>query len=407
MKLDKKTMLKIFLLAAGCIFLYWILCEMDKVAVLFSGVARIFAPFATGAIIAFILNVPMRAYERLLSRMKRPVLRRIIAICLTLISVLIVLTAVFLLLLPQLLVTIIQLFTSLKDLPDGIVNVGKSFLNRYPQIYDWVSNNVDLESVDFSSLIKDLFPKLGDIATGLFSHLFSMIGSVASGVIDAFLAIVFSIYCLFNKDTLARQGRKLLYAFFPEKFSDRVIRVLRLSNATFSNFLSGQCVEACILGSLFAVVMALFNMPYIPLICVLISVTAFIPIVGALIGCFVGAFLIAVNDPVLAVYFVIISIVLQQIENNLIYPRVVGTSIGLPGMWVLLAVSVGGAIMGVGGMFLMIPLSSVLYSIVRLYTNKRLQERNVDEEKLKCQPLLIERPRLERKAKKTKENSEE
>jgi len=151
-------------------------------------------------------------------------------------------------------------------------------------------------------------------------------------------------------------------------------------------------VEACILGCMFAVVMAIFDLPYIPLICVLITVTAFIPIVGALIGCLVGAVLIAL-DPnagwLDAAYFVIISVVLQQLENNLIYPRVVGTSIGLPGMWVLVAVTVGGSIMGVSGMFIMIPLSSVIYSVIRIYTNKRLKKMNVNPEKLNCHPLNI------------------
>lgn len=389
MEMNKKTMLRIFLLAAGCIVFYWVLCEMDKVAIIFSGIAKIVSPFVTGSIIAFILNVPMRAYERLFKSIKNPAFRRAVAIVFTILSVLIVLTGVCLLLLPQLAVTIIQLFSSLSGLPDWIVNAAKNFLSQYPQLETWVNQNVDIASVDWGSLVKNVVPKLGDVVSNVLSHLFTFIGSFASGVVDAFVAIVFSIYCLFNKDTLARQGRKVLYAFFPEKFSDRVIRVLRLSNVTFSNFLSGQCVEACILGSLFAVAMALFKMPYIPLICVLIAVTAFIPIVGALIGCFVGAFLIAVSDPILAIYFVILSVVLQQLENNLIYPRVVGTSIGLPGMWVLVAVSVGGAIMGVGGMFLMIPLSSVLYALFRIYTNKRLKNLSVDPEKLECQPITF------------------
>ena len=397
MKLDKKTVLRLFLLIAAGITFYWIVCEMDKVAAILRSVTKIFSPFVTGAIIAFILNVPMRAYENLLRRMRNAALRRIIAIVLTLLSVLIVLTAVCLLLIPQLLVTVVQLFTSLSGLPDWIISAGKSFLEEYPQINEWITANVDVASVDWGAIVQDLFPKLGDIVSMVVTQAIGMLGSVANGLINAFLAIVFSIYCLFNKDTLSRQGRKILYAFFPELFADRVIHVLRLSNVTFSNFLSGQCVEACILGCLFAVVMALFKMPYIPLICVLISVTAFIPIVGALIGCFVGAFLIGVTDPILAIYFVILSVILQQLENNLIYPRVVGTSIGLPGMWVLVAVSVGGAFMGVGGMFLMIPLSSVLYSLFRIYTNRRLNNLDLDETKLECHPIQFKRRRVKKK----------
>lgn len=407
MELNKKSMLRLFLIAAACVVLYWVLSEMDKVATIFRGIAKIVSPFVAGATIAFILNVPMRAFERLFKGIKRPGFRRIIAIIFTLLALLIVLAGVIMLLIPQLAIALFQLGNAVGDLPDQIVDFGRRMLARYPQINEWVNSNVDFNSLDWGSILQNVFPKVGDIATFVFSQIINVIGSLANGLVNAFLAIVFSIYCLFNKDTLARQGRKLLYAFFPEKFSDRVVRVLRLSNVTFSNFLSGQCVEACILGCLFAVAMALFRMPYIPLICVLIAVTAFIPIVGALIGCFVGAFLIATTDPILAIYFVIMSLVIQQLENNLIYPRVVGTSIGLPGMWVLFAVTVGGAIMGVGGMFLMIPLSSVLYSLIRLYTNKRLKNSAVDPDKLECHPIQFKEEKQREKNKKTSKPEQE
>lgn len=391
LKLDKRTMFRVALLIIVAITFYWMLCEMEKVISILNRVIGLFSPFIAGGIIAFILNVPMRGYERLLSGIKKATLRRAIAIVLTILSVFIVLALVCLLLLPQLFNTVLELMTQLRGLPQWFADAGKNFLNKYPQVKEWINSGLIFDSIDWGSLAQNFAPKLGDALTTVVSQLITMISSLANGVMNTFLAVVFSVYCLICKDSLARQGRKVLYAFFPELFADRVIRVLRLSNLTFSNFLSGQFVEAIILACLFAVTMALFGMPYIPLICVLIAVTAFIPIVGALIGCFVGAFLIAVSDPLLAVYFVILSIVVQQLENNLIYPRVVGTSIGLPGMWVLVAVSVGGAIMGVGGMFIMIPLSSVAYSVFRIYTNKRLKNLKVDEEKLKCHPLSFKK----------------
>jgi predicted PurR-regulated permease PerM len=209
---------------------------------------------------------------------------------------------------------------------------------------------------------------------------------VFGAVVNFVIAIVFALYSLFQKEVLARQGRRLLYAFVPEKAADYVVRVLRLTNSTFSNFLSGQCVEVCILGSLFAITMAIFKMPYIPLISVLIAVTAFIPIVGAWVGCIVGAFLIFVAEPSQAFWFVIMFVILQQVENNLIYPKVVGTSIGLSGMWVLVAVGIGGQLMGVAGMFLMIPIVSVFYTLLQEQTNRRLSLREIDPEKLSVQP---------------------
>ena len=392
MDINKKTIHTAVLGAMGCIVLSWLLHEPERIRGWVGAGLSLLGPFLIGACLAFVLNVPMRAFERLFKKVKNPNIRRSLAIVLTILCVIIVVALVCVLLIPQLIVAIIQLGSTFENLPDWISEAGKKFVRRYPEIHAWISNNIDTSSANWSDIVKNIFPKIGDIATTVIN----MVSSLASGVVNFFLAIVFSVYCLYNKDVLARQGRKVLYAFFPEKFSDRVVRVLRLSNVTFSNFLSGQCVEACILGCMFAVVMAIFKLPYIPLICILITVTAFIPIVGALLGCFVGALLIALDPsagPIDAIYFIIISVVVQQLENNLIYPRVVGTSIGLPGMWVLVAVTVGGAIMGVGGMFIMIPLSSVIYSVIRIYTNKKLKKVNVDPEKLRCHPIDMSKGR--------------
>ena len=201
---------------------------------------------------------------------------------------------------------------------------------------------------------------------------------------------------------MARQGRRLLYSLLPEAVCDEIVRILRMTNSAFSNFISGQCLEACILGCMFAVTMAIFGMPYIPLVSVLVAVTALVPLVGAFVGCFLGALFILVDSPLQAVWFVVLFLVLQQIEGNLIYPKVVGTSIGLPGMWVLVAVSVGGDTMGIGGMLLMIPLASVLYALLREFTNYRLKQRNIDPDKLLDHP-----PELTSKFKEKREKAKE
>ena len=155
-----------------------------------------------------------------------------------------------------------------------------------------------------------------------------------------------------------------MYAFLPEKISDEIVRILRISNAAFSNFLSGQCIEVCILGCLIAIGMAIFKMPYIPLVSVLAALTAFIPMVGAFVGCAIGAVLILVKDPVTALIFVGMFIVIQQIEGNLIYPHTVGSSLGLPGIWVLAAVLIGGGVMGIGGMMVFVPLTAAAYRLL-------------------------------------------
>lgn len=385
-EINKKTLRNLFVVVAAGIILYWILHETERVRSVLSVVNKIFAPFALGAGLAFILNVPMRAFEGLLKNIKREKWRRVIAVVLTFVAMLLVLALVFWLLIPQLITTVQSLVPALIGFVGDMEVFAKEFLKANPQLMQWIINNTELENIDWAALIQQAVSVFGTSISAILSGAFSAIGSIFTAIFNFVIAIVFALYCLFQKETLARQGRKLLYAFTPEKFSDYVVKVLRLSNSTFSNFLSGQCVEVCILGCMFAVSMAIFRMPYIPLISVLIAVTAFIPIVGAFIGCIVGAFLIFVNDPLQAVAFVALFLVLQQIEGNMIYPKVVGNSIGLPGMWVLLAISIGGELLGLAGMFLMIPVASVIYTLTREVTNKRLNNMTIDPEKLKDQP---------------------
>ena len=386
MELNKKAIKTIFFGVAGCILLYWILHETERVTAAYNVVADVLSPFAIGAVLAFILNVPMRSFERMLSGIKFPTLRRVIALLLTILAVLLVLTVVFSLLIPQVVETAETFAARLPAFFERVETQFFAFLEAHPEVQEWVMANTDLANLDIVGLIQNVLTMVGDSMETIMSGAFSAIGGVFDVIYGLFISIVFSIYCLFQKETLARQGRKLLYSIASEKFADETVRVLRLTNSTFSNFLSGQCLEVCILGTMFAISMAIFGMPFIPLVSVLVAVTAFIPVVGAFIGCIVGALFILVNDPLQAVQFVAMFLVLQQLENNLIYPKVVGTSIGLPGMWVLLAVAVGGEFMGVAGMFLMIPLSSVLYTLLRERTNKRLALLDIDGEKLKEQP---------------------
>jgi predicted PurR-regulated permease PerM len=246
-----------------------------------------------------------------------------------------------------------------------------------------------LESLNWSNILRDILAWLANQVSTLMGCAVNVIGNVTSGIVNAVIGIVFAIYALGRKEILASQGRRILYSVLYERRADELIRISRLTNVTFSNFISGQCLEAVILGCLFAIVMAILKLPYIPLVSVIIAVTALIPVVGAFVGCLVGAFFILVNDPIQAVTFIAMFLVLQQLENNLIYPRVVGTSIGLPGMWVLVAVTVGGEIMGVAGMLVMIPLVSVLYTLGREFTDHRLETRNVPPEKLEAKPIMV------------------
>ncbi len=401
MVFDKKTFRYIFLGTAGCIVLYWGLHEMERLGSIFEYLLDILFPFLLGAGLAFVLNVPMRAFENWLSDIQKPSLRRALAITLTCLSFVLVLTIVFLLLIPQIGATIDALIPQILTFVEEAETWINDFLRKNPQLMQWIYENTGVETVDWGSLAQKVLSVVGESLSSIVGSAASAIGSITSLVVDLVVAIVFGLYCLARKEILARNGRMLLYAILPESWADYTVRVLRLTNSTFSNFLSGQCLEVCILGTLFAVSMAIFRMPYIPLVSVLVAVTAFIPVVGAFVGCIMGAFFILVDDFFLALGFVAMFLILQQIENNLIYPRVVGDSIGLPGMWVLLAVMLGGEFMGAAGMFLMIPLASVLYTLLGEWTHNRLDSLDIDPDKLRDHP-----PELYSIKKIRKENSE-
>ena len=401
MQIDKKTIRKLFWVVVGSIFFYWLLHETERFKTLWSGFVGIISPFVIGAALAFILNVPLRAFERHLKFIKNDGLRRALGILLTFASIILVLYGVVRLLVPQISETITMLIPKLTDFFMNLERRFLAFLENNPDLLAWVSANTNLDGLDWAGLIQQAVTMLKDSLTVIAGGAFSAVGSVAGTLVDIVIGLVFSLYGLARKEILARQGRRLLYAFLPERFSDEFIRVMRLTNSTFSNFISGQCLEACILGGMFAIAMGVLKLPYITLISVLIAITALVPIVGAFVGCVVGAFLILVNDPFQAVIFVAMFLVLQQIEGNLIYPKVVGNSIGLPGMWVLLAVTVGGELMGITGMLVMIPLISVCYTLLREVTYQRVEERQIDPDKLRDHP-----PELKNQFKENRERRE-
>lgn len=400
MHIEKKTLKNIFIGVALCIILYWLLHETERVKAVFAVISDVSFPFVLGASLAFILNVPLRGIEGLLKGIKKSGIRRCLAVLLTFVAVLLVLAVVFLLLIPQIIDTVESLVPKLVEFFNNVQTFVIDSVNNNPDLVEIIGT--ELNRVDWATLVQEAIKVVSNSITTIVSGAFAAISTASGVIMDVVISIVFAVYCLFQKETLARQGRKLVYAFLPEKAADYIVRVLRLTNATFSNFFSGQCVEVCILGIMFAISMAIFRMPYIPLVSVLVAVTAFIPVVGAWVGCVLGAFFILVANPLQAVWFVVMFVVLQQIENNLIYPRVVGTSIGLSGMWVLIAVGVGGSLMGVAGMFLMIPVTSVIYTLLTEHTNKRLRNTTVDSSKLEVHPPEIQRFRDRKKAKKEK-----
>lgn len=376
MTLDKKTIWKIIGIITAAAIIFAVFRNFTAVLGFIKGVAAIFLPFIVGAAIAFVVNVPMRAIEKNLFKKndKLAKARRPLALVLTLLAILAVVTVVVILVVPQLVETFKTLGSRVPEFMAKAEAYIENIFKDYPQIQSWISEL----SLDWSGIMSSVS---GWVQSGLSSTI-DVATSAVNGIVSAFIGFVFAIYILLQKERLGNQAKMILYALTPEKLADRALEIAAQASRTFSNFLSGQCLESVILGCMFAVVMLILRMNYVALISVLIAFTALIPLVGAFIGCFVGAFLIFMDNPVQALVFVIVFLVIQQIEGNLIYPKVVGESVGLPAMWVLFVVTIGGKLMGVMGMLVMIPASSVVYALFREFIVKKLHTKSTRVQKM-------------------------
>ncbi len=381
MNLNKENMGK---LKELILFTVILLIALWNYRIVFGGIKFVFGivfPFLLGGGIAFVLNVPMRFLEerlfgnkylkdkKLAKRLSRPV-----SLVLTLAVVISVVVLVMFVVIPELTRTVLSLGKTIQVfIPEAQRFLEQLFMDN-SEVRAWLDNL----NLDVGKLTDSAVSFFQNSAGNVLNSTFSAIGSVVSGVATFVIAFVFSCYVLLQKEKLSVQCQKVMQAFLSERRMEWCLEVSSLTAKSFSSFLTGQCVEALILGTMFFIVMNLFNMPYVLLVSVLIAFTALIPIFGAFIGCFIGAFLILMVDPVKALIFIIIFLVLQQIEGNLIYPKVVGSSVGLPSIWVLAAVTIGGSLMGVVGMLIFIPLVSVVYNLFRASVYKRLAKKHGD-----------------------------
>lgn len=341
-------------------------------------VVAMLGPFLVGAAMAFVLNLPTRFIEqKIFAKWKNPKtagLKRGISIVLALLFLIALLVFAALMVIPQLTKTVMELGNVVPAFFRNLIAKLEVLATQYPEWKDAFSALKEL-SIDWNSVIGYVTGFLKDGLGNVLSSTVGFAGSVAGALFDGIIAFVFAIYILCGKEKLAVQAKKLMHAYLPEKTYEKTMKVLKLCNHNFAKFISGQCLEAVILGVMFVVCMAIFGMPYAVLVGVLIAFTALIPIVGAFIGCAVGAFLILMVSPMKALIFIIMFLVLQQLEGNLIYPKVVGNSVGLPAIWVLLAVSLGGSMFGVVGMLVFIPLMSTLYALLKENVNNRNEKK--------------------------------
>lgn len=381
MDLNKKSMKKIRELIVFTAILVVALWKFDTVLEGAKNIWGILFPFVLGGAIAFVINVPMSFLEKKIfgktkdgNKMGEK-LARPISLLLTIILAVGVIALVMFGVIPQLTRTMGSLMISIA--------------NFVPQMQNWIRefshNNQDImklvNQVQFNQdqAIKWGISILGSGAGNMMNTTMSAVGSIVSGFATFFIAFSFACYILFQKEKLYVQIRKVFFAFIPKQKAEAFLKICSLTYRTFANFLTGQCVEAVILGSMFVVTLSILKMPYALLIGTLIAFTALIPIFGAFIGCAVGCFLIFMVSPKQAILFIIVFLILQQIEGNLIYPHVVGGSVGLPSIWVLAAVTIGGNLMGIVGMLIFIPLVSVLYTIFREFVYLRLKEKHIKQ----------------------------
>lgn len=367
-KIDKMV-LRYVLLIAGVVLgiLYFkniisILVDLWKVAF----------PLVLGCILAYILNLVLKNVEKFyFPKSKRKIVlqtRRMVSIIISLLLIIGILFFIIELVVPEL----IDAFSVLgKGIPVYFERARDWFLtneNQFPAVVDWIEGL----QVDWNNMMKNMFDYATIGVSGILNSTVSFVTILTNGIINFCIAFIFAIYLLLSKEKIVCQVKMLAEAFINTKKLDQMKKILKTANETFSSFIVGQFTEAVILGILCTMGMLIFRFPYAPMIGTFVGATALIPVVGAYLGAAVGAFMILMVNPAKAVLFILFIIVLQQLEGNLIYPKVVGFSIGLPGIWVLAAVTIGGGLGGIIGMLLGVPTMATIYKILRVNVKSRL-----------------------------------
>ena len=382
MKLDKSTMKKLVFLIAFAITFYMLLRNIGRFAGFIGYFFGVMLPLVLGGVFAFVLNVPLKAIEKHIFKSDKKIVKRIkrpLSILMSLLIVAAIITAVLLLVIPELVKTLRVLIEIFPAFLERVMDKATVLYEKYPEI----QTAVDAIEKNKSEITGTLVGVAKTAAGGILGSTIRIISSFFGGVVNVVIGLIFGIYILANKESLKATFKKILKVMLPEKQTESVLNVFAVANNIFAKFVVGQLTEAVILGTLCMLGMIIFRFPYAAMVGALVGITAVIPVVGGFIGAGVGAFMIMMEDPIKALLFVIFIIVLQQIEGNLIYPKVVGSSVGLPAMWVLAAVTVGGGLMGIGGMLIGVPIASTIYTIMREKVNYRYDRQEQRKQRIK------------------------
>ncbi len=379
MDLNRKNVKRIRSLIIFTAIVCLILMKFDWLCQALFFLLSIIKPFLIGAVMAFVINLPMRFIEsrlfekRMVNERKRSVymkIKRPVSLVLALLVVVLIITLVIVTVIPQFVSTFKVLGNEIPVfMQNTLANLKKLFAEN-PELQKEIEA-IKIPEINWKETLQTIVDFLKNGMGNMVTTTVTVASSIVSGTVNFFISLIFSFYILAQKEKLGNQVQRTIRAYAKPAVYEWIMKVAGLLNQNFSRFITGQCMEAVILGAMFVVSMLILRFPFAVMIGVLIAFTALIPIVGAFIGCVIGTFLIMVDSPAKAIGFVILFLILQQIEGNLIYPHVVGNSVGLPSIWVLASVTIGGSLMGIAGMLIFIPLLSTVYTLLREDVNRR------------------------------------
>lgn len=337
-------------------------------------------PLISGLAMAYVLNILMKKLEKIyFPKSKNEIInksRRAVCIFLAILLIIFILVIVALIVIPELINAISVIISAIPKFVEDIIK----FIDTNSDKYEVIENTLTTMQIDVNEISRSVMTFASSLLTGVLNSIILFASTMANSLINFIISLVFAIYALANKEKLSYQIKKVMKAFFKNKSIEKINYVFHVINESFSNFIVGQCVEAVIIGGLCTAGMFVFSFPYAVTVGVFISVTALIPIVGAYLGAALGAFIILTVSPLKAVLFLLYITILQQLENTLIYPKVVGSSIGLPGIWVFAAITLGAGLGGIAGMLLSVPVAATIYKLFVDKVNKRLIEQEMKKE---------------------------
>lgn len=354
---------------------YWGLNNIEIISGWINTIYKVFFPFILGFVLAYILNIPTMKIENILKKFiseKHSKLIRFLSILFSLLLLVLIVVIIAFLLIPELIENIQLLMKNIPKMVNDVEAFVLDLVNKYPEVQVQIEEAF-AQGGTVSKILSGILNYFVNGAIGFVSNLFS-------GFVNIFTALIFAVYMLAQKESLIDKIKKIVDAFFNKKQAKKIMDISRVANKTFTSFISGQCVEAVILGMFVFIVSILCGFPYAILIGALTAVTALIPIFGGFIAAGIGAVLIAISNPLQAIVFILVFVVIQQIEGNFIYPKVVGKSVGLSPLFTLLAITVGGNLFGVIGMLIGVPLASIIYSLLKDDINNKINKKNIKVE---------------------------